>query len=90
MQIGWFAAGYNWFVPWKDALFARIRSSWAWRYGRMLKNRIRLEINRAWARLRPQVAALWRRWTGRELPLGKKGIEAPLKPAKPPGRESGL
>jgi hypothetical protein len=90
MQIGWFAAAYNWFVPWKDALFARIRSSWAWRYGRMLKNRVRLEINRAWARLKPRLAALWRRWTGRELPFGKKSIEAPLKPAKPPGSESGL
>jgi hypothetical protein len=90
MQIGWFAGAYNWFVPWKDALFAKIRSSWVWRYGRMLKNRVRLEINRAWARLKPQVAALWRRWTGRELPLAKRGLERPLKPAKPPGSESGL
>jgi hypothetical protein len=81
---------YDWFVPWKDALFAKIRSSWAWRYGRMLKNRVRLEINRAWARLKPRLAALWRRWTGRELPLGKAHTEAPLKPAKPPGSESGL
>jgi hypothetical protein len=89
MQIGWFAMVYNWFVPWKDALFAKIRSSWAWRYGRMLKNRVRLEINRAWTRLKPRAAALWRRWTGRELPLGKGRHEA-LKPAKPPGGESGL
>jgi hypothetical protein len=55
----------------------------------MLKNRVRLEINRAWTRLKPRAAALWQRWTGRELPLGKGRHEA-LKPAKPPGGESGL
>jgi hypothetical protein len=36
------ARAYNWFIPWKDAVFAQIRSSWVWRYGRMLKRRIKL------------------------------------------------
>ena len=55
MQLGWFASAYNWIMPWKDALFARIRASWAWRYGRMVKNRVRLEAKQAWARLKPKV-----------------------------------
>jgi hypothetical protein len=68
MRIGWFASLYNWFVPWKDALFAQIRASWVWRYGRMLKTRMRLNVARMLARSKPHLAALWRRWTGREPP----------------------
>jgi hypothetical protein len=52
MQIAWFANLYNLFVPWKDRFFAAIRESWAWRYGRMVKNRVRLAVNRAWTRWR--------------------------------------
>ena len=55
MQLGWFARAYNWFVPWKDALFAQIRASWAWRYGRMVKTRVRLEVKQAWAKWRPGI-----------------------------------
>ena len=29
MQIPWFAYAYGVFVPWQEALFARVRSSWA-------------------------------------------------------------
>jgi len=68
MRIGWFARLYEWFVPWKDALFAEIRASWVWRYSRMLKTRIKLEIARAWGRMQPGLADTWRRWTGLELP----------------------
>ncbi len=68
MRIAWFASAYNWFVPWKDALFAQIRASWVWRYGRMLKTRIRLESTRIWTRLKPGLARGWRRWTGFEPP----------------------
>ena len=57
MQIGWFARSYNWFVPWKDAFFTAIRSSWPWRYGRMVKTAIRLEFKQAWARWKPGVMA---------------------------------
>lgn len=57
MRIGWFAAAYGIVMPWKEALFARIRASWAWRYGRLLKSRVRLEVRRAWARLEPRLAA---------------------------------
>jgi len=68
MRIAWFAWLYDLFVPWKDALFAQIRASWAWRYGRMLKTRIKLTLTRAWARLQPGLADRWQRWTGLELP----------------------
>lgn len=69
MQIGWFAALFNWFVPWKDALYAQIRASWVWRYGRIVKARSIAEFRKAWAAARPRVAAVWRRWTGRDLPF---------------------
>jgi hypothetical protein len=52
MQIGWFAGAYTWFVPWKDAFFKTIRESWVWRYGRMFKNRIKLEVHQTWVRWR--------------------------------------
>lgn len=68
MRIAWFAHLYDWFVPWKDALFAQIRASWVWRYGRMLKTRIKLMLTRAWSRVQPGLADRWRRWTGLELP----------------------
>jgi hypothetical protein len=68
MRIAWFARAYDWFVPWKDALFAQIRASWVWRYGRMLKTRFRLMLTRAWWRMQPLLANRWRRWTGLELP----------------------
>ncbi len=53
MQIAWFARAYTLFVPWKDALFAHIRASWVWRYGRMVKTRIKLEAAQALRRWRP-------------------------------------
>jgi len=68
MRIAWFASAYHWFVPWKDALFAQIRASWVWRYGRMLKTRIRLEVTRVLVRIKPWLAHRWQRWTGLEPP----------------------
>ena len=58
MQIAWFARAYNWFMPWKGRLFAQIRASWVWRYGRMVKTRVRLELKQVWARWKPQVQAM--------------------------------
>jgi hypothetical protein len=52
LQVTWFASAYTWFVPWKDAFFKTIRDSWVWRYGRMLKNRIKLEVHQTWVRWR--------------------------------------
>lgn len=68
MQIGWFARAYHWFVPWKEALFARVRASFAWRYGRIVKTRIKQIARRALDRVRPTLGAIknraiafWRR-----------------------------
>ena len=58
MRIDWFARVYNLIVPWKERLFAQIRASWAWRYGRMLKAKVRQLVRRAWMRWRPQAARL--------------------------------
>lgn len=55
MQIGWFAAIYGWLMPWKEALFAWIRDSWPWRYGRMLKTRVRHETKQEWQRWKPRL-----------------------------------
>ncbi len=71
MRISWFARAYNWFMPWKEALFAEIRASWVWRYGRMVKNRIKLEAKQAWARLKPRFDA----WLATAPPWLREWIE---------------
>jgi hypothetical protein len=58
MQIGWFNAAYEKFVPWQEALFERIRSSWIWRHARLLRQRANAFLKRSWATLRPQLQAL--------------------------------
>lgn len=65
MRIGWFARAHDWLMPWKEHLFAIIRASWAWRYGRMVKNRVRLEVKQAWVRWKPQLVAAWALWRPR-------------------------
>lgn len=78
MQLAWFARLYDRFVPWKEALFARIRASFVWRYGRMLKTRVRQSMRRAWemlkprarvlvAELRTRARAVWQRWFGARM-----------------------
>jgi hypothetical protein len=60
MQMPWFAYAYDVFVPWQEALFARIRNSWAWRYGRILKWRAKQYARGIWSSVRPQLEAGWR------------------------------
>ncbi len=69
MQIGWFARAYNKFVPWKDALFARIRASYSWRYGRMLKTTVAHEIKQALARWKPWLRDFSAEWKPRLIEL---------------------
>jgi hypothetical protein len=59
MQIEWFARAYEIFVPWQEALFARIRASWIWRYGRIVKWRVANELRATWQRWRPHIDAAW-------------------------------
>ena len=46
MQLPWFAHLFSRWTAWKDALLARVRASWAWRWGRAVKRQAR----RGWAR----------------------------------------
>jgi hypothetical protein len=65
MQIGWFQRAYDLFVPWQEALFAWIRASWVWRYGRVVKWRVGGTLRRTWRTLKPRLQAgarkLWMR-----------------------------
>lgn len=78
MQIGWFARTYNWFMPWKEALFARVRASFAWRYGRMVKSRSKQALRRlrqrwqprlvtAYATLKSRAVRTWERYFGKSV-----------------------
>jgi hypothetical protein len=40
MQLAWFARVYMRWTSWKEALLARVRASWAWRVGRVVKRRV--------------------------------------------------
>ena len=60
MQIAWFRRAYDFFVPWQEALFAWIRSSWIWRYGRVVKWRAGGVLRRAWKQMRPPMQDAWR------------------------------
>jgi hypothetical protein len=56
MRIGWFARTYDWVVPWQEAMFAAIRASWAWRYGRIVKARVLKAVRSAYDRLKPRLS----------------------------------
>jgi hypothetical protein len=58
MQIGWFAWSHDTLMPWKEALTMRVRSSWVWREGRVLKQRTKRAIVIEARRWRPTVEAL--------------------------------
>jgi len=58
MQIGWFASAHDTVMPWKEALTARVRASWAWRWGRVWKERVKRVVAEAARRWRPTLEAL--------------------------------
>ncbi|MEZ5845086.1 MAG: hypothetical protein R3D27_15325 [Hyphomicrobiaceae bacterium] len=73
LQIAWFKRLYDWFMPWKEALFAYVRASFVWRYGRVVKSRIKQLTRRLWSRWRPRLIEaaraararsriIWQRW----------------------------
>ncbi len=55
MRLAWFAWTYETIMPWKAALIARVRASWAWRFGRLVKERIKRRARQVWHALRPAV-----------------------------------
>ncbi len=61
MQLGWFARLYNVVMPWKEAMVAQVRASWAWRYGRVVKARLGQMVGSALARWRPYIESVVRR-----------------------------
>ena len=58
MQIGWFAYSYDTVMPWKQALTDRVHASWAWRVGRVWKERAKRVGAAAWRRWRPPILEL--------------------------------
>ena len=91
MQIPWFAHAYGVFVPWQEALFARIRASWPWRYGRIIKWRVKHYVRSVWPSLRSRMEAHWHalkpklQALGRSLRTAMQTIYARVSP--PPQRE---
>ena len=62
MQIGWFARAHDRLMPWKDAIFAKVRASWAWRYGRIVKHRAVLRMQKLALVWRPVIKARLQIW----------------------------
>jgi hypothetical protein len=58
MQIGWFAWGCHALMPWKDALTARVRSSWVWRKCRLLNERVKRAVAAEARQWRPALLSL--------------------------------
>jgi hypothetical protein len=58
MQIGWFASAYDTVMPWKDALTAQVRASWAWRVGRVWKERAKRAVGAEARRWQPTLLEL--------------------------------
>ena len=46
MRLAWFAHWYGRWTVWKEALLVRIRASWAWRVGRVVKRRVAQRLAR--------------------------------------------
>jgi hypothetical protein len=46
MQLAWFALWYGRWALWKAGIVARVRASWAWRVGRVIKRRVAMRVAR--------------------------------------------
>ena len=67
-RIPWFAWAYGKLMPWKEALTAWVRASWPWRYGRVMKQRVRRALKPIANAIRAEAAlflARIRGWLGR-------------------------
>lgn len=52
MQLPWFARWHGRWLAWKDGLLARVRASWAWRTGRVLRRQALRTVRALLARWR--------------------------------------
>lgn len=57
MRLAWFAWIYDTVMPWKAALVARVRASWAWRLGRVVKERAKRRARAVWRAAKPSIDA---------------------------------
>ena len=73
MRLAWFEALYTRWVQWKDALLVRVRASWPWRAGRVLKRAVRRGGHAGRARRAEHV-------------LGQQRLTASCSPSASPGR----
>ena len=46
MRLAWFATAYGRWIAWKQSVVTRIRASWAWRVGRVVKRRLAQRLAR--------------------------------------------
>ena len=56
MHIAWFKRAYGVVMPWKEALVIWVRASWAWRFGHIVKARIKKAGAAALNQWRPALA----------------------------------
>lgn len=54
MEIDWFRSAHDKLIPWQERMFDEIRSSAAWRAGRIVRVEVKRGVNRAWIGLLPQ------------------------------------
>jgi hypothetical protein len=52
LQIAWFARFYARWVPWKDAIVARVHATAVWRAAHAFSDDVRKTVAAWWARLR--------------------------------------
>lgn len=64
LRIPWFAWVYGIVMPWKHALTDWIRASWAWRYGRIVKERVRRLARPFTQTIRAEASAMFARVRG--------------------------
>lgn len=64
LRIPWFAWAYGIVMPWKHALTDWVRQSWAWRYGRIVKERVRRFTRPFTQAVRAEAAAMFARVRG--------------------------
>lgn len=64
LRIPWFARAYGIVMPWKHAMTDWIKESWPWRYGRVVKERLRRLTRPLVQAVRTEASALFARVRG--------------------------
>jgi hypothetical protein len=65
MRLAWFAALYNWFVPWKERIVAHAKATRVWQIGAGFAKAVKTRVRTLWReRLKPMAVALLGRLLG--------------------------